>query len=202
MAFLLPLLTALSGMWLLRFLFSALNPPRPLPEQMAHGLGLGMMAVAAITLGVKLCGLHGRGLVFLLTAVGGIAEIWYNRNAYLSGTTSGFRKAVRHPVVLAILVAGLFVFAILFRLAGLQGLIDYDAVMAVSLKAKIIHLYTGSGWYNGFPIRVWRMRIPTTPRFSLRCKQPRMTHSDMWMNLSPSSGPPGCCCFSWPPWPR
>ena len=62
-AFLLPLLTALAGMWLFRFLFSTLSEQMPLLEQLACGLGLGMMAVAALTLGVKLCGFSGRGLV-------------------------------------------------------------------------------------------------------------------------------------------
>ena len=60
-AFLLPLLTALAGMWLFRLLFSTLSGQMPLLEQLACGLGLGMMAVAALTLGVKLCGFHGRG---------------------------------------------------------------------------------------------------------------------------------------------
>ncbi len=59
MAFLLPLLTALAGMWLFRFLFPTLNEQMPLLEQLAYGLGLGMMAVAALTLGVKLCGFQG-----------------------------------------------------------------------------------------------------------------------------------------------
>ena len=60
-AFLLPLLTALAGMWLLRFLFSVLSKQMPLLEQLACGFGLGMMAVAALTLGVKLCGFTGGG---------------------------------------------------------------------------------------------------------------------------------------------
>ena len=63
LAFLLPLLTALAGMWLFRFLFSSLSGQMPLLEQLAYSLGLGMMAVAALTLGVKLCGFHGRGLI-------------------------------------------------------------------------------------------------------------------------------------------
>ena len=62
-AFLLPLLTALAGMWLLRFLFPALSERMLLLEQLACALGLGMMAVAALTLGIKLCGYSGRGLI-------------------------------------------------------------------------------------------------------------------------------------------
>jgi hypothetical protein len=69
MAFLLPWLTAMAGTWLFRFLFSTLSGQMSLLEQLAYSLGLGMMAVAALTLGVKLCGFHGRGLIFMVTAI-------------------------------------------------------------------------------------------------------------------------------------
>jgi len=143
-AFLLPLLTALAGMWLFRFLFPALSVQMPLLEQLACGLGLGMMAVAALTLGVKLCGFSGRGLILSVTAVGGIAEMWRNRKPYLTGIIGGCGTTVCSPGKSAFFVSGLFVFLILFRLAGLQGLVELDAVMAWSLKAKILHLYTGN----------------------------------------------------------
>ena len=143
MAFLLPLMTALAGMWLFRLLFPALSGRMPLLEQLACGLGLGMMAVAALTLGVKLCGFSGRRLILGVTAAGGIAEIWHDRKAFLTGLSGSCRKLVHSPVAIAIMVAGLLVFLILFRLAGLQGLVEFDAVMAWSLKAKILHLYNG-----------------------------------------------------------
>ena len=149
-AFLLPLLTALAGMWLFRFLFLILSEPMPLLEQLACSLGLGMMAVAALTLGVKLCGFSGRGLIFSLTAVGGIAEMWRNRKPYLTGIISGCRNTVCSPGQLALFVSGLFVFLILFRLAGLQGLVEPDAVMAWMLKAKIMHLYAGAELVHWF----------------------------------------------------
>ncbi|MGB7749749.1 MAG: hypothetical protein WBN75_20970 [Verrucomicrobiia bacterium] len=142
-AFLLPVLTALAGMWLFRLLFPTLSERMPLLEQLACGLGLGMMAVAALTLGVKLCGFSGRRLILAATAVGGSAEIWRNRKLYLTGIGGVYRKFIRSPVAIAILVAGLLVFLILFRLAGVQGLEEFDAVAAWSLKAKILHLYSG-----------------------------------------------------------
>ena len=142
-AFLLPLLTALAGMWLCRLLFPALSERMPLLEQLACALGLGMMAVVALTLGVKLCGFSGRRLILAVTAMGGIAEIWRNRKAFLKGMADGLRKLVHCPVATVILVAGLLVFLLLFRLAGLQGITEIDSVMAWLLKAKIMHLYTG-----------------------------------------------------------
>jgi hypothetical protein len=163
LAFLLPLLTALAGMWLVRFLFPTLGRQMPLLEQLAYGLGLGMMAVAALTLGVKLCGFSGRGLILSVTAVGGIAEIWRNRKPYLTGIIGGYVKLVRCPVLMPILVTGLLVFLILFRLAGLQGLVDGDA-MRWMLKAKIMHLYTGNElvqWFSNPRLAHAHLDYPT-----------------------------------------
>jgi hypothetical protein len=148
-AFVLPLLTALTGMWLFRFLFPSLSEQMPLLEQMACALGLGMMGVAAFTLGLKLCGIHGYYLVFLATAAGSAAEIWRDRKAFKNGIVHCWKK-VRSPVIIAILMAGALVFLILFRLAGLQGLVEPDAIMAWSLKAKVMHLYTGNEMVQWF----------------------------------------------------
>jgi len=163
-AFLLPLLTAMAGMWLFRLLFSNLSGQMPLLEQLAYGLGLGMMAVAALTLGVKLCGFHGRGLILMVTAVGAIAEIWRDRKVYWTRITDSSWKIVKSPITIVILVAGLLVFLVLFRLAGLQGLIEPDAIMAWSLKAKIMHLYTGNElvqWFSNPRLAHAHLDYPT-----------------------------------------
>jgi len=162
-AFLLPWLTSLAGMWLLRIMFPNLSEQMPLLEQLACSLGLGMMAMAALTLGVKLCGFHGRGLILTLTTLGGIAEIWHHRKYYLSKIADGCRKMVKRPTTIAILVTGSLVFLILFRLAGLQGLVDGDA-MRWMLKAKIIHLYTGSEivkWFSNPGLAFAHLEYPT-----------------------------------------
>jgi hypothetical protein len=149
-AFILPLFTALAGMWLFRFLFPGLSGQAPLPEQLAYAFGLGMMAVTALTLGVKLCGWHGYYLVYAVTGIGALAEIWQNRKIYLTAMTAGCREMIHHPVLLALLLAGTPIFLILFRLAGLQGLVDLDAAMAWMLKAKMLHLYAGSELVHWF----------------------------------------------------
>ena len=121
------------------------------------------MAVAALTLGVKLCGFSGQRLILAVTAMGGIAEAWRNRKLYLTGIRGGFQKLIRRPVAIALLVAGLLVFLILFRLAGLQGLVDPDA-MRWMLKAKIIHLYTGSEivkWFSNPALSYAHLDYPT-----------------------------------------
>jgi len=163
-AFLLPLLTALAGKWLFHLLFSTLSGRLSLLEQLACSLGLGMMAVAALTLGVKLFGFSGRGLILSVTALGSIAEMWRNRKAYLTGIVAGYWKMVRNPVATAFLVAGLLVFLILFRLASMQGLVEFDAVMAWALKAKIMHLYTGNElvqWFSNPRLAHAHLDYPT-----------------------------------------
>jgi hypothetical protein len=163
MAFLLPLLTALAGMWLFRLLFFTLSGQMPLLEQLACALGLGMMAVAALTLGVKLCGFHGRGLVLIVTAIGAIAEIRRDLKVLLTKITASSRKLIRSPMTAIFVIIGFFIFLILFRLAGLQGLVDGDA-MRWMLKAKIIHLYAGSEivkWFSNPALAHAHLDYPT-----------------------------------------
>ena len=163
LAFLLPLFTALAGMWLFRFLFPTLSGQMPLLEQLAYSLGLGMMAVAALTLGVKLCGFHGRGLILMVTAVGAIAEIGRDRKIFLAKIADGYWKMVKSPIAIAILVTGSLVFLILFRLAGLQGLVDGDA-MRWMLKAKIMYLCTGNElvqWFSNPRLAHAHLDYPT-----------------------------------------
>ena len=162
-AFLLPLLTALAGMWLFRLLFPNLSVRMPLLEQLACGLALGMMAVAALTLGVKLCGFHGRGLILSVTTLGSIAEIWRDRKAHWAKIADSYSKLVRSPITAIFVIIGLLVFLILFRLAGLQGLVDGDA-MRWMVKAKIIHLYTGGEivkWFSNPGLVFAHLEYPT-----------------------------------------
>jgi hypothetical protein len=163
LAFLLPLLTALAGMWLFRFLFPSLGTQIPLLEQLAYGLGLAMMAVAAFTLGIKLCGFHGRGLILTVTAVGAFAEIWRDRKVLLTKIAANSRKTLRNPITAIFVAIGLLVFLVLFRIAGLEGLVDGDALRWM-LKAKIIHLYTGSEivqWFSNPRLAHAHLDYPT-----------------------------------------
>ena len=164
-AFLLPLLTALSGVWLLRLFFGpGLNGRMPMAEQLACGLGLGMMAVAALTLGVKLCGFHGRGWVLVLTSAGALAELWCDRESFWKGIAGGFRKMVTEPVILVLFAIGLVVFLILFRLATLQGIAEPDAVADWLFKAKIFHLCTSHeivSWFSNPRLAYAHLDYPT-----------------------------------------
>ncbi len=162
-AFLLPLLTAMAGMWLFRFLFPALSGQMPLPEQLACSLGLGMMAVAAFDLGIKLCGFHGQGLILVATAFGAIAEIWRDRKVLSARIAASSRKMIRSPITAGFVIIGLLLSLIFFRLAGLQGLADPDATRWM-LKAKIMHLYTGNElvqWFSNPRLAYAHLDYPT-----------------------------------------
>jgi len=164
-AFLLPLMTALSGIWLLRLLSGpGLSGRMPLAEQLACGLGLGMMAVAALTLGVKLCGFHGRGLTLVLTTAGALTELWRDRKNFSNEIAGGFRKSTSNPVTMAIITIALVVFLIQFRLAGLMGIVEFDAVADWMFKAKIFFLCTGQeivGWFSNPRLAYAHMDYPT-----------------------------------------
>jgi hypothetical protein len=162
-AFLLPWLTALSGLWLLRFLFPTLSERIPLPEQLACSLGLGMMAVAALTLGVKLCGLSGRGLILSLITLGSLTELWRDRKVLLTKIAASSWKIVLSPIAAIIGIIGFLVFLILFRIAGLHGFVDPDA-MRWMVKAKILHLCTGSEivkWFSNPALAHAHLDYPT-----------------------------------------
>jgi hypothetical protein len=164
-AFLLPLLTALTGIWFLRLLSGpTLCGRMPMTEQLACGLGLGMMAVAALTLGVKLCGCHGRGWALVLTAAGAMSELWRDRKVFWNGIAGGLRKMVSEPVAGLMVATGVVVFLILFRLAALQSAVEFDAVADWLFKAKIFFLCTGNeivGWFANPRLAYAHMDYPT-----------------------------------------
>jgi hypothetical protein len=110
-----------------------------------------MMAVAALTLGVKLCGFHGRGWVLVLTSAGALAELWRDRKVFWNGIAGCFQTTGSKPVAVVIIVVGIEVFMILFRMAALQGIVEFDAVADWMFKAKIFFLCTGHeivGWFS------------------------------------------------------
>ncbi len=150
-AFLLPLMTALAGMWALRLLAPCLIGRMSLFDQLACSLGLGMMIVAAITLGVKLCGFSGYGLILALTYLGAFAEIWRHRKLY---KFSEYAMARSHPGNWLLFMVAILIFAILFRLAGLAGLTDPDSLRWM-LKAKILYLSAGSEMIRCFSNPAW-----------------------------------------------
>ncbi|HTL59273.1 MAG TPA: hypothetical protein VL361_26610 [Candidatus Limnocylindrales bacterium] len=158
-AFLLPLLCALSGLWLVKWVFPDCSSLPPM-QRIACGFGLGMMAVAALTLGIKLAGFYGWGLVLLITAAGALLALWEQRTNFATGSVTGMYAALRNPITLP----ALLVFFLIFSCAGLLGIVESDAVGAWMLKAKIFHLSTGSQiiqWFSQPRLAHAHMDYPT-----------------------------------------
>ena len=145
-AFLFPLFTSVAGAWLIRFIFPQLLARMHFMETAAAGLGLGMMAVAAITLGMKLIGIHGYRFIFVIILLISIWEAWLNRHRLWKFPQRILVTTRWHP---ALLLMVLFI-VLLFRLASLEGLQEFDAVSAWMMKAKIMHLCTSDDLLNWF----------------------------------------------------
>ena len=138
-AFILPPLTGLAGLLLLRLVFPQLKGQLAPGEQLASGFGLGMMAVGALTPGIKLCGFHGYGVLPVVLFLAAGCELWVRRKALGALSWKSLAEPFRNPVVLVMAVF----FVLLFRLAGVTGLVEFDAIAFWMLKAKMFHLYTG-----------------------------------------------------------
>ena len=164
-AFVLPLLTALTGMWLFRFLFPGLSGRTPLLEQLAYGLGLGMMAVAALTLGVKLGGFHGYHLVYFATGSaargGNLAQPQglsgrHCRQLPENGSPPDCYRSFLRPDRWC---------SWFFSVSpGCRDWLTPMRSMAWMLKAKIIHLYTGSElvqWFSNSRLAHAHLDYPT-----------------------------------------
>ena len=158
-AFLLPCFCALSGLWLIKWVFPD-GSNLPLMQRVACGFGLAMMAVAAVTLGVKLGGFSGWGIVLLITAAGALLALWEQRSNFATCCISGVRLALRTPIT----IPALLIFFLIFNCAGLLGLVESDAVGAWMLKAKIFHLNAGSQivhWFSQPRLAHAHMDYPT-----------------------------------------
>ena len=99
----------------------------------------------------------------MVTALGAIAEIWRNRKVYGNRLRMVIGRWFRVPSPRPLWWRAL-VFLVFFRLAGLQGVTEYDAVMSWLLKAKIIHLYTGNElvqWFSSPRLAYAHLDYPT-----------------------------------------
>jgi hypothetical protein len=163
-AFMLPLLTAISGRGLFRILFANVSGRLPATEELACSFGIGAMALAALTLGMKLCGIHGHQWMLFTTGTAAIFELWRDRKTFSEKITAEFRYLAESKRLWSFLLMGLVVFLILFRLACLQGIIEFDAVAAWMLKAKILHLYAGRdilAWFSDPRLAYAHLDYPT-----------------------------------------
>jgi hypothetical protein len=158
-AFFLPLAVALAGTRLVRLLFKELETVLSLGELLACGLALGAFFLTQGILGLRLAGLRLEqvlGAAVMIWAAVEIILLFRHRRGQLP------QFHVRQLWWLMLVPAGLMLLA-LFRLAGTEGLLEYDAIAFWAFKAKILHLCAGSEllkWFNNPTLEYAHMDYP------------------------------------------
>ncbi|MCE9615579.1 MAG: hypothetical protein K8T26_15020 [Lentisphaerae bacterium] len=142
MAFLLPLLAASFGFPLLRMLFPGLYGTFRWGERLVFAFALGCMIAGQAFLASCLMGL-GTGPVWFWGLVG-LTGVLTVRSLIRHGSRmrAGAWRAYVRPASIALLPAAALFIPLLW-LAGLDGLREFDAVMAWAVKAKLLYYYEG-----------------------------------------------------------
>lgn len=147
-AFLLPLAVALAGTRVVRLLFAELENVLSFGELLACGLALGAFFLTQGILALRMAGMqleHIFGIAVMIWAVVEIVLLFRQQRARISK----FKFDVRWLWWLAMIPAGLMLWS-LFRLAGTEGLLEFDSVAIWAFKAKIFYLCSGSDLWTWF----------------------------------------------------
>jgi hypothetical protein len=158
-AFLLPLAVALAGTRLVRLLFTELETVLSLGELLACGLALGAFFLTQGILALRLAGLRLEqvlGATVMIWAAVEIVLLFRQRRGQLP------KFHVRQLWWLMLVPAGLMLWA-LFRLAGTEGLLEFDAVAFWAFKAKILHYCAGPelmAWFKNRTLAYAHMDYP------------------------------------------
>jgi hypothetical protein len=158
-AFFLPLAVALAGTRLVRWLFKELDLVLSLGELLACGLALGAFFLTQGILALRLAGLRLEqilGVAVMIWAVVEIVLLFRQRRGQLP------QFHARQLWWLLLAPAGLMLWA-LFRLAGKEGLLEFDAVAFWAFKAKILYLCAGPellAWFKNPTLSYAHMDYP------------------------------------------
>jgi len=146
LALLLPLAVAITGSRLVQWLFRDLKNILTNGELLATGLAVGAFFLTQLTLGLRLAGAQWeRALItgILVWAVGEVV-LWLRRRR-----ASRPQFKVQYMWWLLLLPTGLMLWC-QFRLAGLLGLQEFDAVANWAFKAKLLHYSAGKEMWAWF----------------------------------------------------
>lgn len=145
-AFFLPLAVALAGTRLVRLLFKELETVLSFGELLACGLAVGVFFLTQGVLGLRLAGLRLEqilGWAVMVWAVVEVVLLFRRRRGQLP------QPDVRQLWWLLMLPAALMLWC-LFRLAGTEGLLEFDAVAFWALKGKIFYACAGPELWTWF----------------------------------------------------
>jgi hypothetical protein len=158
-AFFLPLAVALAGTRLVQLLFRELVGILSLGELLACGLALGAFFLTQSILAFRLAGLRLEqilGVAVMVWAAVEIILLFRQRRGQLP------QFHVRQLWWVLLVPAGLMLWA-LFRLAGTEGLLEFDAVAFWAFKAKILYLCAGpelTAWFKNPALSYAHMDYP------------------------------------------
>jgi hypothetical protein len=158
-AFFLPLAVALAGTRMVRWLFAELETVLSLGELLACGFAVGVFFLTQGILGLRMTGVRleqALGVAVMVWAVVEIIFLFRVRRGLLP------QFHARQFWWVLLFPAGLMLWA-LFRLAGTEGLLEYDAIAFWAFKAKILHLCAGSEllkWFNNPTLEYAHMDYP------------------------------------------
>lgn len=161
LAFLLPLAVALAGTRLVRLLFKELENVLSFGELLACGLAVGVFILTQGVLGLRMAGArveHFLGWGILLWAAVELVLLFRQRRLRLP------QPGVRQLWWLLMIPAALMLWC-LFRLAGTEGLLEFDAVAFWALKGKIFYYCAGPElwiWFKNPALAYAHLDYPLT----------------------------------------
>ncbi|HMP82059.1 MAG TPA: hypothetical protein PKA41_05055 [Verrucomicrobiota bacterium] len=139
-AFLLPIAVALAGVRLLRLIFRELDNVLSTGEWLACGLAFGAFLSTQTILGLRLAGLKLEQPLAWAFIIWGAVELGLM-----------IKRGVKQPPKLQtrqfwwlLLLPAAFMAWLLFRLSGLEGLLEFDAIAFWAFKGKLFHELAGN----------------------------------------------------------
>jgi hypothetical protein len=145
-AFFLPLAVAIAGTRVVRWLFKDLENILSLGELLAGGLAVGAFFLTQSILGLRMAGARLEqflGIAVLIWAVVEIILLFRQKHIKIP-------QLHARQLWLLLLIPAALVLGCLFRLAGTEGLLEFDAVAFWAFKAKIFYLCAGSELWTWF----------------------------------------------------
>jgi hypothetical protein len=147
-AFLLPLAVALAGTRVVRWLFKELKNVLSFGELLACGLALGAFFLTQGILALRMAGARPEHVFGIAVMIWAAVEIILFARQWRA-QISKFKFNVRQLWWLLLIPAGLMSWC-LFRLAGTEGLLEFDAVAFWAYKAKILYFFAGPDLWTWF----------------------------------------------------
>jgi hypothetical protein len=139
-SFLLPLAVALVGTRLVRWLFADLIPVLTTGELLASGLAVGMFLLTQFILLLRILGARLEwfiGMAIFIWALVEIVLLVRNRKSFRAEFNARYLWWL-------LLIPAAVVFWQLFRLAGLEGMSEYDAIAHWEFKGKLLYYTSGN----------------------------------------------------------